>query len=130
MIKMLVSTKETQRQRTSDFCFVQEGELLRFTFECDRDREDIDGKCGCKRCMSGIENKKSTTTFKVVEVNYTFDELYSMYWKSNQESGFNTSYDEIKEEVNEINRIASFFNINDIIEKRGEKFCKRNKVMS
>jgi hypothetical protein len=54
-MKLLVSTTETQGQRKNDFCFVPEGEILVFAFECDRDRGNPDGPCGCARSMSGVE---------------------------------------------------------------------------
>ena len=53
-MKVLVSTHETQGERASDFCWVPDGELVGFAFECDTDRDDIDGGCGCRRAMSGL----------------------------------------------------------------------------
>lgn len=65
MIRLLVSTTITQGWRDSDFCYVPEGEILIYGFECDRDGEDIDGSCGCKRALRGIKSDTATTTFRV-----------------------------------------------------------------
>lgn len=70
-MKLLVSTSEGQGQRSNDFCFVPEGEIVFFGIDCDRDRHDVDGTCGCRRALCGIECKKATTTFKVAEVDIT-----------------------------------------------------------
>ena len=72
-MKVLVGTKDTQGKRKNDFSFTDEGELVTFGTECDR--EAVDGHCGCKRSLVGMKTRKGTTTFKVVEkkiskVNY------------------------------------------------------------
>ena len=51
-MKVLVGTKETQGQRSNDFSWAEDGELVMFGSECDR--EDVDGTCGCRRAMSGL----------------------------------------------------------------------------
>lgn len=70
-IKVLVATKKTQGSRSSDFCKVKEGELVTYTFECDRDKNNIDGTCGCHRSMSSVLTGKGTTTVKVAEKKIT-----------------------------------------------------------
>jgi hypothetical protein len=74
-MKLLVATTETQGQRNSDFCYVPEGELLIFAFECANDRGNVDGGCGCVRSMDGIDSKTGTTTFRVAEAPITAAEL-------------------------------------------------------
>ena len=64
-MKILVATKEGQGQRKNDFCWAEEGEVVKFPSECDR--ETVDGRCGCRRSMSGANSLKGTKTMKVVE---------------------------------------------------------------
>ena len=74
-MKVLIATKETQGRRKSDFSHTTDGELVTFGFECDRDRNNIDGGCGCRRTMVGIKSGRGTTTFMVSELDITRDEL-------------------------------------------------------
>ena len=57
-MKILVGTTETQGRRKNDFCYTKEGEVLCFHLECDG--ETVDGSCGCKRSMSGVDTNKAT----------------------------------------------------------------------
>ena len=75
-MKILVATKETQGFRDSDFSWAREGELVRFDSECDRDKNRIDGGCGCRRSMVGLETGRATTTFKVVEMDITTEKKH------------------------------------------------------
>ena len=72
-MKLLVATTQTQGQRQNDFCWATPGEILHFGSECDR--EGIDGACGCKRSLSGLDSLKATTTMIVAEVEISDNEL-------------------------------------------------------
>lgn len=62
---ILVSTKAGQKLRPGDFCWVAEGEPVVLGFECDG--EAVNGKCGCRRSMVGISDRRATTTFTVFD---------------------------------------------------------------
>ncbi|HET6437411.1 MAG TPA: hypothetical protein VFG59_05080 [Anaeromyxobacter sp.] len=64
-MKILVATAETQGQRTNDFCWAEQGEIVTFGSECAY--EAVDGPCGCRRALRGVRTRKATTTFRVVE---------------------------------------------------------------
>lgn len=66
MIRALVATKETQGQKKDDFSWTDEGEIVTFPFICDNSCD-----CGCGRAVAGIKSHKSTTTFKVAELDMT-----------------------------------------------------------
>lgn len=72
-MKVLVATKETQGRRANDFCWAHEGELVMYPSECSR--EEVDGRCGCRRAMAGTRSLKSTTTMKVAETDFTVADL-------------------------------------------------------
>lgn len=127
-MKVLVATKETQGKRDSDFSFVPEEELVTFeAFQCSG--EKIEGKCGCKRSMVGIECHKSTTTMKIVERDITPAQLKEMIVRSMQKSGWGSGKDVVKfaqENVDNLIGIAEHFPLNSILEKRGRDFNCRS----
>lgn len=128
-MKLLVSTKETQGQRKSDFSHVPEGEIVNFAFECDTDRGNIDGVCGCRRSMSGIECNTATTTMKVVEVAAEQEpEILGKIRKHYEEGWHRTpkeAAEEAQEDLEELKKIGEFFPLGAIIEKRGKTFQVR-----
>jgi hypothetical protein len=68
MLKVLVSTTQTQGRVYGDYCFVPEGEIVgRYGIICDAEREDGVGGCGCGRGFGGFMTLKGTTTAMVVE---------------------------------------------------------------
>jgi len=119
-MKVLVSTKETQGQRKNDFCFVPEGEILRFGFECDN--EGIDSRCGCRRSMSGIFCHKATTTFKVVDLPIAESDFIQKIQDSVIKSGLGKVD---ASGAKELLRIANIFAVGDVVEKRGVTLRKR-----
>lgn len=69
-MKLLAATTQTQGQRSNDFCFVPENELVvPPAFQCDSG--SVDDKCGCRRSWSGMQGFKATTTMKVIEADLT-----------------------------------------------------------
>lgn len=131
-IKVLVATRKTQGQRANDFCFVPEGEIVTFAFECDD--EGPDGSCGCMRSMSGMLARKGTTTMEVQERQITQDELQAMIIKHLQEGGWGKIIGKnlawtAKSDARELIRIAGQFTPGTIIEKRGNVFQERKPVI-
>ena len=125
-MRFLVATKETQGKRKNDFSFTTEGEMLSFGFECDG--ESIDGSCGCRRSMGGMETHKATTTMKVVETNMSKQQLLDAYSKSMKVAGWTDLPEEfIEQDVAEIIKIAEFFPEGTILEKRGNSFKERQR---
>ena len=130
-MKILVSTKETQGQRKNDFCHVPEGEIVTFATECDG--ESVDGNCGCRRSMVGVESLSATTTIKIVDdPEMTFQKFHDIilgYMKKwgGDEPLFSEA--ELKkmslQETRELLKMASYFDIGADLEKRGAKFQQR-----
>jgi hypothetical protein len=128
-MKLLVATKETQGERKNDFCWCNEGEIVKFGIECDG--ETVDGSCGCKRALCGVDTSKATTTMKVVKSNVSPTGLNKIIKDSLAREGWlaNTTDSEAYiwagNLAGELIRIAELFQVNDIIEKRGKKFQLR-----
>lgn len=121
----LVATQETQGARPNDFCHAEEGELVMFGFECDR--EKVDGGCGCRRAFSGTKSAKATTTAKVSEMADRQDwidavvlHLTNCWSMADTEA---QSY--AAEEVDELARIAARFSVGCVVEKRGNTVRER-----
>lgn len=123
-MKVLVSTKDKQGVRMNDFSWADEGEIVGMgNMECDGER--VDGKCGCRRSFGGYVSHKATTTAKVVEQDVTVQQLFDVAKKSLLEGGWKSSDEEIMDEVKEIARVAAAFDVNTILEKRGNEIVVR-----
>jgi hypothetical protein len=128
-MKVLVATKEGQGKRRNDFCFCAEGELVKAPItQCDG--EKTDGKCGCRRSMSGFDSLKSTTTFKVIDSALSKEQFMAALRDAFNRSGFKFEehvYDEIELEGSELLRIAGIFPVNVVLEKRGKSIKIRTR---
>jgi hypothetical protein len=129
LIKIFVSTEETQGQRENDFCFVPEGEIVDFvSMTCSNGTTD--DNCGCKRAMSGIECHKATTTMKVTEFDGSIEDLGKLIKKSQQDGGWlQEPWQRLLEggisHASEITRQASEFPVGAVVEYRDGDFAAR-----
>lgn len=129
-MNIFVSTKETQGHRKNDFCFVPENEPVLFGSECD---QSVDGKCGCKRSLVGAYCRTATTTFKVVNTPMSKDDYVERMLQSSRDGGWPIDtnkefYSAVYENIQEILKIADYFNDGDILERRGSKIKTRQRV--
>jgi hypothetical protein len=129
-VKALVSTEETQGQRSNDFCFVPEGELVKFGVICDGDKNNPDGGCGCARSLCGFYCHKATTTFRVAVVDMTREKYIDEYVKT--DPYFNDSkefgeevVDSLKEDAEFILDLAAEHPENSVFEFRADHFVLR-----
>ena len=128
-MKLLVATSKGQGKRKNDFNFCNEGEIVTFVFECDG--ESIDGRCGCRRSLSGVDTRKSTTTMKVIKSSMTKEDVAEAIYNSLEKGGWiNMMCKEwgiktASKDTEELLKVASSFKVGDIIEKRGDKFQVR-----
>lgn len=118
-MKLIVATQEKQGARKNDFHHANEGEIVYFGVECDC--ETVDGPCGCKRSLVGIESHKASTTFKVIEKNISEAELCQLLKENLAKAGWGEISDSaIKSDVRSLMRLAKQFPIGSILERRGE----------
>lgn len=128
-MKLLVATTQTKGQRANDFCHVPEGEILTFGSECDR--EPVDGRCGCRRALVGVECHRATTVFKVVDLPDMSDEkLAGTILESLKAAGWvrddgPEGREWAKNDARELSRLADVFPVGGIVERRGNKFQSR-----
>lgn len=128
-MKVFVATKEKQGVRNNDFNFTNEGELVKLGFECDG--ESVDGECGCKRGVCGIDTHKATTTFTIEDRDNTEKEYIELMLESEKKAGW-INKDTDKETLKEFEDSAKYllelacgFNVGDILERRGAKIQVR-----
>ena len=123
-MKLLVATKETQGARANDFYGANENEVVVFSFECD---SEIDGFCGCRRAMTGVDSGAGSTTFKVIESNRTLKDIKNVFIERYKKIGIEA--DEAKEMAEEsakdLAEVANQFSLGQIIERRGYDFQAR-----
>ena len=126
---LMVATKKGQGKRKNDFTWTEEGEIVTFSNECDG--EKIDGPCGCRRSMTGLNSRKATTTMLVKEMDMTPDQLKEKLRESFKKAGFGSAMEDermkrfIETDAKELMRIANCFQEGDVIERRGDKFNLR-----
>src|SRR5688572_27701467 len=85
-LPVLTATPRTQGYRSNDFCFTTASEIVMFGSECDG--ESIDGSCGCRRSLVGLDSLKSTTTFLVARLPLSRQELLAKFTPSLRRSGW------------------------------------------
>lgn len=130
-MKVFVATKEGQGLRENDFSHTEEGELVFFSYGCDRDKDNVDGGCGCRRGMTGFKNLTSTTTFKVIDMEMTEDEYIDKHVTAMYATGFNDfeEIEDLKDSSRSDSEIlldgASIFPENIILERRGNDIQPR-----
>lgn len=129
-MKVFVATSEGQGKRETDFSHSQEDDLVFFPFECGSDASDIDGSCGCRRSMEGL-NSASTTTFKVKDLDISEADYYKKFIEALVKNrGFDeTEIEEgaeyFKPEFQNLLNAANIFPEDLVLEKRGNDIQSR-----
>ena len=131
-LPVLVATRVGQGLRSNDYCWTVEGELVLFGMACATDRDDIDGRCGCRRGMVGASSSRATTTFRVALVDMTLDQYRQAIRASMERSGWISRAVDINERdeqetrallddmIDELLETAREFPVGAILEKRGD----------
>ena len=131
-MKVLIATHLTQGERRSDFCFTIDGEILiRAVEECAR--ETVDGSCGCRRSLVGLDSSRTTTTFRCADIaDLTLDQLLDKIAAHLVENGwFETepaAFVQARFQANQITKIAEKYPEGAIVERRGERYGIRRYV--
>ena len=122
-MKIIVATKQTQGQRTDDFCYAREGEIVLLSDDCD----ELHAGCNCHCSMVGAETGKGTTTMQVVESQMTRAAFVAAVRAGELRAGFDDLLSEraFEAEAGELLRLAAQFPVGAIIERDGDKFNVR-----
>ena len=90
-MKVLVATTQTQGQRSNDFDYCVEGELVTVGLVCATDRRNPDGGCGCGRAFAGLNSHRATTTAMVKDVELSEADYVEALGSSLAQQGWPTS---------------------------------------
>jgi len=121
-MKILVATKQTQGQRKNDFSWTDDGEILCFGFECDH---SVDGPCGCRRSLNGLNTRKATTTMMVADLPLTKEALQALIFKSEAQAGWRPTEVDTAKHAEALIDLAESFPVGAVLERRGEVFKRR-----
>jgi hypothetical protein len=130
-MKILAATEETQGKRPNDFCWAEEGEIVTFGSQCPD--EAVDGPCGCRRALRGLETRKATTTFRVVErPDLRLADLADLVARSLVAGGW---YPDVKQartaavvHANRLAEVALAHEDGAVLERRDDRFLLRARV--
>jgi len=120
-MNVFVCTRATQGGRANDFCWGTDGELVRLGLDCDG--EKVDGRCGCRRSMTGMVSQKATTTVEVMASPLTRAAFHDAYTASMTEAGWGGL--DTADWAEDLLRCAAAFPVRSIVERRGEVFQVR-----
>lgn len=74
ILKVLVATTKTQGQRSTDFNYCIEGELVWLSEPCATDARRLPNSCGCGRSFAGLASHRATTTGAIADLPITPEE--------------------------------------------------------
>lgn len=125
-MRVLTATKRTQGQRSNDFSWTVEGELVTFpVIECGHGT--IDDGCGCKRSMAGLASHRATTTVQVTDRpdltpglyrTLIVDGLKAQGYLNDQLLESREVQEWVGETVDELVFIAAIFEMGTVLERR------------
>ncbi|MGH8775475.1 MAG: DUF7715 family protein [Jiangellaceae bacterium] len=129
-MRLLVATAMTQGHRPTDFTCCRPGEIVMPPLHaCD---EPVDGPCGCRRSLVGIDTHRPTTTFEVADLSLTLDDLAARVWTSLDSAGWIRCVDDAEVADRWVHDIAwelvqagARFAVGGILERRGPALVLR-----
>ncbi len=117
MMKVLAATSRTQGQRSNDFHWCIEGELVHFGMVCAADLNDPDGGCGCGRSFAGLNSHRATTTAIVREIEgYSTADYVEAIRSSLSQQGWDAS--SAGDEAGELMAIVADWPVGAVAERR------------
>jgi hypothetical protein len=125
-MKILTATAAGQGARDNDFDWTIEGELVWIGLVCATDRRNPDGGCGCGRSFSGLSSHRATTTAQVRDLPLTRDDVTKALAGYCEAAGYGVVEPvELAEEVDELLRVVSEWDVGTIVERRLDRLQPR-----
>lgn len=75
--------------------------------------------------MTGMVTRKGTTTFRVMRLSITRKQFVHMVRSGYAKAGFSLDDASVKEEADELLRLAAEFPVDAVLEKRGNRILVR-----
>lgn len=115
-MKVLVATSVGQGDRSNDYHWCVEGELVRIGLVCATDRRNPDGGCGCGRGFGGLNSHRATTTARVAEVPLSREEYAQAISSSLEQGGW--GYHDSEDEADDLAALVAQWPVGTIVERR------------
>lgn len=132
-MKLLTATRAGQGDRTGDFCFAVEGELVLLGLVCATDEADPDGGCGCGRAFAGMSSHRATTTALVRDLDLTYDDLRAAVEAHHVAAGLGPDVlgaedfaDLVEESVEDAVHFARFWPVGTVVGRRLDHVTRRS----
>jgi hypothetical protein len=132
-MKLLTATRAGQGDRTGDFCFAVEGELVLLGLVCATDEADPDGGCGCGRAFAGMSSHRATTTAVVRDLDLTYDDLRAAVEAHHVAAGLGPDAlgaedfaDLVEESVEDAVHFARFWPVGTVVGRRLDHVTRRS----
>jgi hypothetical protein len=126
-MKVLIATRQGQGARPNDFFWANEGELVTFGSECCN--ESVDGPCGCRRSVIGLDTRKATTTFMVAEMPISLadyrDRIRGSIGRAFSRLPAADLEQWVEGDLAELLRVARAFDEGAVLESRGGRIAER-----
>lgn len=129
-MRLFVATALTQGHRPTDFTNCRAGELVMPPWHsCE---EPVDGPCGCRRSLIGLDTHGATTTFAVADLDITFDQLVASVRASLEDAGWIGCVDDpevaekwVHDIAWELVQAGAQFAVGGVFERRGPSLVLR-----
>jgi hypothetical protein len=128
-LKVITATKQTQGQRSNDYTWCVDGEIvIPPVVVCRRDRDNPDGGCGCGRAWAGANSHRSTTTAVVRDVPISIPEYVEAIRSSLEHGGWWPEVVDINGVVamaTELLILAQSYPVGTVLERRLDTVASR-----
>jgi hypothetical protein len=131
-MKLLTATRQGQGERSGDFSYAVEGELVLLGLVCRTDQDDPDGGCGCGRAFSGVSSRRATTTAAVRDLDLSADEFRRAVQDYYTTTGFGPdvlgareSAELVEETVTEALDLARWWPVGTVVGRRLDHIVRR-----
>ena len=128
-MKIITATAETQGQRSNDYHWCVEGEVVMpEVVICRSDRDDPDGRCGCGRGWAGASSHRATTTAVVRDLPFTMADYTEAIRSGLEQGGWWPAYvddDGVREMVAYLVEVAASHPVGAVLEKRLDVVARR-----
>jgi hypothetical protein len=118
-MKILTATAPSHGNRSTDFNWTDEGEIVWVGSVCATDRNDPDAGCGCGRAFFGLSSHRATTTAEVRDLALSRDDVITALAGYYESAGYGTfSRYDVGVEVDELVEAVSDWDVGTVIERR------------
>jgi hypothetical protein len=117
-MKLLVATARTQGDRSNDYHWCIEGELVRVGDVCPSDRSDPDRGCGCGRGFGGLNSHRATTTARIADVPLSRAEYTEAIRSSLEQQGWDPCIDCAAREADGLAALVADWPVGAVVERR------------